>query len=268
MLRKLFFLIFFVVNLTACASLTTDQETQLIEMRRQASEAKYELERSLSDPSFPIPREQANEMLSQLDKIIAYVDESLEKKEAIDGRFNEWQTELQWIVDRIKLAKGVIISSDISFSLGGYKLISLKEEGKLGIKQFVESLNQVRLKWINNYPDSSLVILVNVSGYTDSVGFKDSYIRQLQSALSIDDLPRNANEKRKALNVYLSNLRAETIKDYISSYASSLGFEPKFNVQGYGEEYPEPEQDVYPPYANKDERRRITKISVSVDAKR
>ncbi len=187
------------------------------------------------------------EEVASIDKVLSSMDKVLKAKHGDETSTNE------------------TVESDISFDLGKY---NLSEKGVLRLDESLEKILEKKDEYKRQYPDSTVIAKITVTGYTDQVGFNEKAIlfKELIRGAE-DELPpkHTPEERRRFLNKRLSEFRARTIGEYIKQFIlKSEEANPQFKVdleiKGYGEEIYE---DIPPPYPSNDSRRRFCKFYIA-----
>lgn len=210
------------------------------------------------DPDNPV-----KDFLPQLDNMLDYAAQLQSgQQEVSPERVNTDTTRLIAIADSKQRLIEEKLESDISFPLGSYEL---EEQGKFALAEIVRKIVMRKDENLSQYPDKSVTIKVKVVGYTDETGFRDGspLIGTLMAHCSTIPTQRGL-QQRQALNRCLSELRANTISNYlfgllvsqIPELDSDVFIEQE--VEGKGEDIPPGVPAPYPP--TKDPRRRICKV--------
>ncbi len=153
------------------------------------------------------------------------------------------------------------LESDVSFDTGRYRL---SDKGLSAIDRLLTSVIADRDGYLSSFPGKTIVTRVKVVGYTDALNFGEGsrLLRELQEGLSSPP-PAGPVERRRFFNSRLSELRADTIAEYIRTTLRRNAPEDRFEIDiqsvGKGEDIP---PDVSPPYPVMDPRRRISRIYI------
>lgn len=153
-------------------------------------------------------------------------------------------------------------SDDVSFDKGEYELT---EQGRQKLRDGFVNRFSINLKtFMQKYAGRPFIITIKTVGYTDEQGFSlQTKQRLLENIAPAVTIPQGAEEERKFLNQVLSQLRAQSINDYLKyAIAQTIGDEEvtlSFEQQpiGKGETIP---PNVLAPYPTDDSRRRICKL--------
>jgi outer membrane protein OmpA-like peptidoglycan-associated protein len=162
-----------------------------------------------------------------------------------------------------------VLSVDVFFGPGKYKVADFSEEGKRVLDEFAADIIRLQVDPLRKlFPEKRLAIVIKAIGYADAAPLADWFAEKLADGLS-GPAPDDPVERRKRLNQVLSYRRAEAIAGYVRMRLREMLEMEKVVIEepiilGLGEAYPYPEETVHPPYEEKDKRRRICKIHGNV----
>lgn len=222
-------------------------------LRQKAIEVKSEIESKGPDSSL-------RDLLPKLNKILEYTKQIEDgQQQFMLGSLINTRDGLDGIRTAVKNRKELKIGSDISFKIGKYKVADLSGEAKKILEKLVEDIVSARNNYTKQY--SKMIVNIKAMAYTDETPFSDGSKLLKELAESVN-CPRSQPERRKCFNNRLSELRAETIANYMEQRV--LGYKSKeINIQiqkkfvGKGENIP---PDAAPPYPTDDQRRRICNV--------
>ncbi|MEE4358269.1 MAG: hypothetical protein V2I97_17500 [Desulfococcaceae bacterium] len=251
--------------LSACAgSLTRQQNQALMEILSILDSVIAEAEGMLHDN--PDPTAQFRDILDRLHYMKEIIEEIKKGNAPYDEELLKKYTEkIAEIEANIKNSLNTVLSSDVFFALGRYRISDLSEEGKGILKDFTDTIMNVQVQNFRKlFPDRLLTVSVKVVGYADETPPAGALAAVLSQEFP-GSLPADPVERKKHFNEKLSFLRAQTISDYVQqelaafSEMKNLRIAPT-RIIGLGEEYPYPPDYARPPYQPEDKRRRICKI--------
>jgi outer membrane protein OmpA-like peptidoglycan-associated protein len=224
-----------------------------------AQTAKAEIEKiSTEDPDNPL-----KDFLPRLNDLLEYCEKLESGQEVVHlTRVIEDLNEVITIKRNADKNVKIELESDVSFDTGKYEL---SEEGKRILKEFFERIIADQKAYLDQYIGKTITMKIKVVGYTDQQGFRKGtdLIKTLLEGVKADQIPQSEFESRKFLNQRLSQLRANTIGEYIKQLIEQA--DPRIAVEqeivGRGEEIP---PGVAPPSSPSDSlanpKRRICKI--------
>ena len=155
------------------------------------------------------------------------------------------------------------LNTDVSFKPGEY---ILADRGKRIIeKEVIKKIITDKNRYREKYPQSTITMKIEVKGYTDLLGFNESkaLFKKLIKSVEAQLPPKNEPKKRRQfLNQRLSELRAESISNYIvqqllNNHKNDLNFKIDPKPVGMGEILPSGVQQLL---SASDSKRRICKI--------
>ncbi len=168
--------------------------------------------------------------------------------------------EILQITYSIQTSSAKTLESDISFGPGKHEL---SDEGKQGLRTFLEKIVSDKETYLSKFPDKKVTTKVKTVGYTDEVNFTEGTerIKNLTDGLE-NKVPRAQPDRRQFLNQRLSEFRARSVAGYIESFISkgsneNQRFRVDTEIVGHGEKIP---ANVPAPYPVQDPRRRICKV--------
>lgn len=162
-----------------------------------------------------------------------------------------------------------VLSVDVFFGPGKYKVADFSEEGKRVLDEFAADIISVQAAPLRElFPSKRLAIVIKAIGYADAAPLAEWFAEDLAAGISAP-LPDDPVEQRRRLNRELSYRRAEAIAGYVRMRVREMLDMENVVIEepiilGLGEAYPYPEETVDPPYEAKDKRRRICKIHGNV----
>jgi len=188
------------------------------------------------------------DLLIKLDHILDYakgLEDGIKSFSPVEAAKN--MEELGKIKETIKKHIFAKIESDVSFDVGKYTIS--KREGKQALDVIVSDVLTKKKEFINKFPNSTMLINIKTVGYTDT-----------QPLRSDTQLGKRCGGNG---NQCLSELRAETIAEYIAQGVSKI--DPSVKIKkdpfGKGEELP---VGVTEPYPANDSRRRICIVDIAI----
>jgi len=232
--------------------------------RKQAEKQKEEVKEIVKN----FPDTSLQDLLSELDEIIEYAKEIENKRQNLSlddiGKIQNGRGKTEIAKGTLESLRQETIASDVSFSIGKYKIADMSDKGKQNLKRTVKGIIDAKnayLKGITN-KKGSLTVRIETLGYTDELPFAEGtkLVKELERGTT--RVSRTHSEKRrKALNMNLSYFRAETIGNYIKHLLETEDNNLTVQTQpiGYGEERMPPNVDE--PYPTDDSRRRVCIIN-------
>lgn len=208
------------------------------------------------------------DLFDQLNDIVLISQRIQEKENVIQRedskKFAEASLGLPYIEETVTdtLAE-TLESGDVSFDREQYELTDrAKQDIQAGLlQQFLTKLDN----FMNRYPDRHFMIHIKTVGYTDLTELSELATKRILDTIPEGTaIPDADPERRIFLNRRLSELRAQSLYEYLSNSVSGALQDNYKNIQfappifiGKGEEIP---PNIFSPYPDNDSRRRICRI--------
>ncbi len=208
-------------------SITASKRIILQGITRTVKSMKEEIvKKQEENPATPLSK-----ILPKLDEILQFANQVQNDNKGLEQlslvKAASITTDLRLYEEDIKSSQQEKLQSDISFAMGRY---DLAEDGKIALEKFADKILANIDSNLQLFPDKSMVLQVDVYGFTDSSGF-------------VSD--GGNRRKRIALNQRLSELRAKSVSDCLNQaltrkmapYAHKISIQPG-KIIGKGEELP------------------------------
>ncbi|MBE9562836.1 MAG: hypothetical protein IMF12_08250 [Proteobacteria bacterium] len=260
---KIVWVVIISIALFAC-SLAVRQEENIISLQKEVQLTLNKVNTRLENN----PESVLKNSVSTLDSILEYTktvksDPSKFSQEKIQA----YILKINIINENMERFSDLTLQTDVSFSLGTYKLKDLSKKGKKKILELADKINSSALEMIAKYPEKPIRIIIKTIGYTDETGIVAGGILEQTIMKTISHtIENNPSKKRKQYNQILSEFRASTLNQYVIQHLQQLSnintLEIVTEILGLGEKFPSTTESNY---KSMDPRRRICIISPFIE---
>lgn len=261
---KFILFLFLLCFLFGCAAtLTKLQQQRLDILENDAAQVLVEAQQKMEEH----PDSALGKNIELLNSILDYSDAIRSDPEKFsEEKIREYSTKIQIYRENINNYLELKMDSDISFDLGKYEMSGLTDQAKVAMDDFTTQLLSSLKEKTKKYSGYNISVYLKVVGYTDETPFRQGTELEKKILERLDGRkPENEIERRKMYNQILSELRAETLIDYICAALKRKipGIEINKNVVGAGEKFPR--EDISVLYESTDKRRRVCIISPLIE---
>lgn len=248
----------------ACAGSNLKKDSGMQSLSDYALETQSKVRQRLAEN----PESMVAESLDALNEVLNYADEVRVDPARFNlTRIQEYREKINIINENMERFRDMILQTDISFSVGAYRVSELSPAGRLQCQELARKIIETATALKKRHPKHAIRITLKTVGYTDELPIvPGSLERTIRTNLQEPEAPAG-EARRQQHNRVLSRLRAAAVSGHIMEYlhkkmpVADIRYVEK--IVGNGENFPLKRQN--PPYAARDERRRICIVSPYIE---
>jgi len=253
------------VFLAACAGPDVKKQENLQSLSDYAVQTQAKVRKRMAES----PESTVGEALAVLSEVLNYADEVRASPDKFSlSKIQEYRERIDIINENIQRFQDVTLKTDVSFPIGIYRLSDLSEPGGSQCRELARKIIRTAADLNTRYPGYAIRITLKTVGYTDEIPVVSGPLEKTIRANLVSPEALTGEARRKQYNHVLSRFRAASVSAYILEYLhrempAHITVRYVEKVVGNGENFPLKNQN--PPYAARDERRRICIISPYIE---
>ncbi len=250
---------------SACAGSGLKKQDGMQSLSDYALEIQTKVRQRLDES----PESMVAESLDALNEVLNYADEVRAEPDRFNlSRIQEYREKINIINENMERFRDMTLQTDISFSVGAYRVSELSEAGRSQCGELAQKIIETAAALKIRHPNRVIRITLKTLGYTDELPIVSGPLEKTVLANLQEPQAPAGDARRKQYNRVLSRLRAAAVSAYIMEYLhrempSHVNIRYVEKIVGNGENFPVKNQN--PPYAAQDERRRICIISPYIE---